>query len=88
MSRWTMPLSCAAASPVATAIPYSTALRCHQRAVPEHVAQRLAVQEFADDVGGALVRAGVVDREDVGVIQRRGGAGFLIEAPQAVGDRA
>ncbi len=56
----------------------------HQRAVSEHVAQRLALQEFADDVRTALVRAGVVDGENVGVVQRGGGAGFLIEAAQAV----
>ena len=52
---------------------------------PEHVAQRLAMQDFADDVRRALVRADVVDREDVGVIQRRRGARFLLEATQAVG---
>ena len=85
MSRWTMPFSCAAASPVATAIAVVDRLARHQGAVAEQVAQRLALQQLADDVGGAVVRAGVVDGEDVGVVQRRGGAGFLVEAAQAIG---
>ena len=54
---------------------------------PEHVAQRLALQQFADDVRRAFVRADVVDGEDVGMIQRRRGAGFLLEAAKAVGIR-
>ena len=49
------------------------------------VAQRPAVQHHADDVRGAVVRADVRDREDVGVIQRGGGSCFLVEAPQTVG---
>ncbi len=87
MSRWTIPLSCAAASPVATAIAYSTALRCHDRAMSQNVAQRPAMQDFADDVGSILIRADVMDRQDVGVIQGRRGSRFLIEAtqPRSVG---
>ena len=56
-------------------------------AVAEQVAHRMAVQELADDVGCAFVRADVVDREDVRMVQRCSGAGFLFEAPEPVGIR-
>src|SRR5215813_9871336 len=47
-------------------------------------AQLLAFEQFGDDIGRAFMRADVVNREDVRVVERRGGAGFLLEAAQAV----
>ena len=47
--------------------------------------QRLALEKLLDDVGSALVRADVVDRGDVGVIEDARGLGLLLEAAQAVG---
>ena len=35
--------------------------------------------------GAPLVLTDVVNGEDVGMIQRRGGAGFLLEASKAIG---
>jgi hypothetical protein len=55
------------------------------RAAGEHLAQRLALEQFGNDEGRAVVRADVVDRDDVGVVERGDGARFLLEAPQAVG---
>ena len=73
--------------PVATAIAVFDGFTGDQRAVAEQVAKRLALQEFADDVGRAFVRADVVDRKDVRMVQRCSGAGFLLEAPEPVGIR-
>src|SRR5262249_42316282 len=47
-------------------------------------AQLLAFEQFGDDIGRAFMRADVVNREDVRVVERRGGAGFLLEAAQAI----
>jgi hypothetical protein len=50
----------------------------------EPAAQRLALEQLGDDIGKALVRADVVDRHDVGVVQDAGRSRFLLEALQAV----
>ena len=44
----------------------------------EQVAQRLPLQELADDVGLTVVSTDVVDGDDVGVIERRRGLCFLV----------
>jgi hypothetical protein len=79
-SRWMIPFSCAAA------------LRHLQRRVDraprrerparEPVAQRLALQQLADDVRPAGVASDVVDREQVGMVEHPDGARFLLEALQ------
>ena len=48
------------------------------------LAQRLAFQQLLDDLGSALVLAGVVDDRDVGVVENSGRAGLLFEALEAV----
>ena len=48
-------------------------------------AQRLALEQLHDHEGRALVGAEVEDGADVGVVQRPGGAGFLLEALDALG---
>ena len=48
-------------------------------------AQRLALEQFHDHERGSLVAAEVVDGTDVGVVQRRGRAGFLLEPLDALG---
>jgi hypothetical protein len=54
-----------------------------KRAVSQSLAQRLAIQEFGDEVGCAIVRlADVVDDEDVGVVEGTGGARLLMKAPE------
>ncbi len=56
-----------------------------QRSEFDFLAKGLTLEEFADEEGCALVRADVVDSENVGVIQRSDGFRFLLEAAQAVG---
>src|SRR5215831_13686529 len=48
------------------------------------LAQLFAFEQFSDDIGRAFMRADVVNREDVRVVERRGGAGFLLEAAQTI----
>ena len=48
-------------------------------------AQRLALQQFADQVRRALVNADVVDGQDVRVVQLSRGARFLLEAVHTSG---
>jgi hypothetical protein len=45
----------------------------------------MSFEKFRDEVGRAVVLADVVDGEDVWMIQRSDGAGFLLEATQAIG---
>ena len=49
----------------------------------ETLAQRFAFEELGDEVRRAVVGADVEDREKVRMIQRAGGAGFLLEAAEA-----
>jgi hypothetical protein len=41
---------------------------------------RLALEQLRYDVGRTIVLADVVNGEDVGMIDRGGGTGFLLEA--------
>ena len=50
-----------------------------ERPGPEPVPQRLAVEELHRDEGLALVLVDVVDRADVGVLERRGRARFALQ---------
>ena len=56
-----------------------------ERAVAQAVAEGLALEQFGDDVGRAVFLADIEDGENVGMVQRRGRAGFLREALQALG---
>ena len=80
-----MPLSCAAARPSAICTAIVERLARRQRARCQRVAQRLAVEQLRHDVRRAVVHADVVHREDVRMVQRRGGSRFLLEALQPVG---
>ena len=55
------------------------------RSVSNALAQRRARQQFGDDISGAALAADVIERDDVGVIEGRGGPRFLLEARDAVG---
>jgi len=48
-------------------------------------AERLAFEQLRDDVRRSLVRADVKERDDVGMIQRGGRTGLLLEAAEAIG---
>ncbi len=51
----------------------------------EPLAQRLSFEQLRDDVGRPVVRADVVDREDVGMVQRGGRPCLLFKAAKAIG---
>ena len=56
-----------------------------QRAAGERLAQRRALEQLGDEIRLIVVGPDVVDREDVGVVQDCGRAGFLLEAAQPNG---
>ena len=53
-----------------------------KRSACEHFSQRDTSHILHHDVGRALLLAQVVDRDDIRMVERRGRAGFLLEAPQ------
>ena len=53
----------------------------------EPLAQRLAFEQLRDDVGRAVVRADVVDRQDVRVVQRRRRLRLLLESARGARGR-
>ena len=79
-----MPRSWAAASAVGDLRADLDRLAHRDRAAVEPLAQGLAFQQLHDEVGGAVLRADVVDGDDVGMIESGDGARFLLEAAQAV----
>src|SRR5262249_1459507 len=54
------------------------------RALFYQLAQLFAFEQFGDDIWRAFMFADVVNRDNVWVVERRGGAGFLLEAAQTV----
>ena len=84
-SRWTIPFSCAAASPCAICTPYSIVLRCGSAPLIEQRAQAFSFQQLGDQERRALVLTDVMNGENVGVVQRGHCARLLLEATQAVG---
>jgi hypothetical protein len=55
------------------------------RAAAQTVPQSFSFEQFGDNVRRAFIRADVEDRQNVGMIQGRGGKGLLLEPAQAVG---
>ena len=53
-------------------------------ALPDARAQRLALQQFGDDVVEPAFVADIVDGQDVRMVEHARGARFLLEAPQSV----
>ena len=82
-----MPFSWAAARPRAIWTASSTDLRAPSEPRGHAVAERLALQQLGDDVGRAVVLPGVVDGDDVGMVEDAGGPGLLLEAADAVRGR-
>ena len=77
-----MPLACAAASPSATAIAISTALRQLQRRSSQARPQRFAVQQLRYRVRDSLLVAEIVNRQDVGMRKGRRRLGLDLKARQ------
>ena len=79
------PCSCAAARPLRDLERVVHRLLLRQRPRVEPAAQRLALEQLRDGVGDAVVRAEVVDREDVRMGQRGDRLGLALEARERVG---
>ena len=79
-----MPFSCAAASPRAICTRIVDRFADGQRSIAQPLAQRLAFQQFGDNIRRALFLADVENRKNVGMVQRRRGSRFLREALQPV----
>ena len=81
MSRWTMPVLCAWASPEhRPSIISSLRTSGNRLAAANQLRERLAADELHGDERPAVEDAELVDRDDVGVRQAAGGAGFALEA--------
>ena len=78
-----MPASCALRQGRGRSAPRAAALWERQQIVNEQLAQRLALDELHRHVAQRVGAADVVDRDDVGVIEGRGGARLLFEAVQS-----
>src|SRR5262249_42287132 len=83
-SRWTIPASCARASPSAiwTAIGRSFLIG---RAPPKRVSRSVFPSTFHRDPVDRVGLPDAVARDDVGVVQGRSRAGFLLEALETGG---
>ena len=56
-----------------------------QRAAPQRLAQGFALEQLRDDVRRLALDVHVVDRDDVGMAERRGGPRLLLEAAEPIG---
>ena len=82
MSRWTMPSAWAASSASAISMASDSSSLGLQRPARDAVLQRHAVQKLHGDERLAVLLADVVDRADVGMVQRGGGLRLALEAAQ------
>ena len=83
MSRWTMPAAWADASPPRHGLPDGQAPVEGQGAVGGNgLGDRRAVEQLHDEVGHVVVLAGVVEGDDVGMVQAGGGVHLAAEAGQ------
>ena len=89
MSRWTMPFGVRGVERVGDLDGRGPAsVSSLQRAAADAVLQRQPSSNSMTMKGLAVVLADVVDGADVGMVQRRGGAGFALEALQRLRSRA
>ena len=56
----------------------------HNRPRPQYIAQAFALKQFGNQVRYAVLRAGVENREHVGMVQRGHRSRFLLETPHAI----
>src|SRR2546428_5749913 len=54
------------------------------RRAAQSFAQRLAFEQFRDDVRRTVMHANIVDGKNVGMVQRAGSLCFLLETPQSI----
>ena len=66
---------------------YSMAFCRGRRSTAQPLPQRLALEQFRDQIRTVAFKTGIENGEDVGVVQRTHGTCFGLEAAQAVGIR-
>ena len=84
MSRWTMPLACAASSASAISMPSKEDSPVSSGRSGDQVLQRRAFQKLHRDERLAVLLADVVNGADVGMVQGRGGLRLTLEAVQGL----
>ena len=84
-SRWTIPCACGRFEAVRDLDGDIDGLPRRHRPFLQQFPQRPALEQLRDDVRRSAVCADVVHREDVRMIECRGGARFLLEASQVIG---
>ena len=84
-SRWTMPFSCAAASASASSPAISMTRVDREAALRDEQVERLSFDELHREEVDALGLFDRVERDDVRMVQRGDGAGFALEAREAIG---
>ena len=85
-SRWTTPAAWAIVKADAICTAMSSASRRNIGSAGQTIAQRLAVDVFhRDEVRPSARPAQRMNRADVGIIERGGGTGLLLEAAHTVG---
>ena len=84
-SRCTMPISCALARASAICAAIVTALRNGIGPADKHLSHRLAIHQFHGNVARAVHLPELINRDNVGMVERAGGTGFLLKARQASG---
>ena len=85
MSRWTMPAVCAASSASAISIANASSRFDLERAPCDPMLQRRPVEKLHDEKRAAVLLADIVDRADVGVVQRRCRSRLAAESCQRFG---
>ena len=88
MSRCTMPAACAASSASAISIASVSSRSMSSGRAADALLQRRPVEELHDEERAAVLLADIVDRADVGVIQRRCGPRLAAETGQGSGSSA
>ena len=84
MSRWTMPLACAASSPSAIWMPRSSTASISKRLASDPVPERLTLQQFHGDEGSPIGLIDLVDGANVRMVQRGRGFGLALESAESL----
>ena len=80
-SRWTIPASCSASSPAPTCCVYVAVSREVERAVVEHLVERLPVDVLRREEAAPVGLARLEHRHEVRLADLGRGARLLLEAP-------
>jgi len=85
ISRWTMPLLCAACNAVQICRVNGGELFQRNRLAADLIFERLSLQQFHHEIRPASIVAHIEERADIRLVQRRGSASLPLEPRQCVG---